>query len=161
RREYLEFVESLEMHDIHFIPISALKGDNVVNSSEAMPWYEDPPLMTLLETIEITEDQNFKDLRFAVQYVNRPNLNFRGYSGTLAAGVLHPGDPVVALPSGKTSRVKAIVTHDGELAEAFPPQAITVTLEDEIDLSRGDMLVRPKKLPLIDTAFCAYLVWMN
>jgi bifunctional enzyme CysN/CysC len=99
-------------------------------------------------------------LRFPVQYVNRPNLDFRGYSGTLAGGVLRKGEPVVALPSGKISRVKSIVTFDGELDEAFPPQAITVTLEDEIDVSRGDMLVRPNKLPLVDTRFNAYVVWM-
>ena len=163
RREYLDFIsglEDLEKHDIRFIPISALKGDHVVNPSTNMPWYDGQPLMEMLETIEIVKDQNFLDLRFPVQYVNRPNLDFRGYCGTLAAGVLRPGDRVCALPSRKTSRVKAIVTYDGELAEAFPPQAITVTLEDEIDLSRGDILVSPDNLPLLDTRFNAYIVWM-
>src|ERR1019366_4494348 len=152
--------EELDKHDIRFIPLSALKGDHVVHPSANMPWYDGVPLMELLETIEIAQDQNFDDLRFPVQYVNRPNLDFRGYSGTLAGGILHKGEPVMALPSGKTSRVKSIVTFDGELDEAFPPQAITVTLEDEIDVSRGDMLVRPNKLPLVDTRFNAYVVWM-
>ena len=160
RREYLEFVESLDMRDVRFIPLSALKGDNVVHPSVNMPWYNGPPLMELLESIEIARDQNFDDLRFPVQYVNRPNLDFRGYSGTLAAGVLRRGDRVTALPSGKTSRVKSIVTYDGELDEAFPPQAITVTLEDEIDVSRGDMLVRPNNPPFVGTRFNAYIVWM-
>ncbi|MBI2816091.1 MAG: sulfate adenylyltransferase subunit CysN [Acidobacteria bacterium] len=161
QRDYMEFISTLEPHDIRFIPISALKGDNVVTASENMAWYDGPPLMELLETIEIVDDQNFDDLRFPVQYVNRPNLDFRGYSGTLAAGILHPGDPVMALPSRKTSRVKSIVTFDGDLAEAFPPQAITVTLEDEIDVSRGDMLVRPDNPPLLDTRFNAHVVWMS
>ena len=160
RREYLEFMESIERRDVRFIPISALKGDNVVHPSAGMPWYDGETLMELLETIEIAQDQNFDDLRFPVQYVNRPNLNFRGYSGTLAGGILRKGEAVMALPSGKVSKVKSIVTFDGELKEAFPPQAITVTLEDEIDVSRGDMLVRPNKLPLVDTRFNAYVVWM-
>jgi bifunctional enzyme CysN/CysC len=116
--------------------------------------------MELLETIEIVQDRNFRDVRFPVQYVNRPNLNFRGYSGTMAAGVLRPGDAVVALPSGRTSRVKSIVTFDGELEEAFPPQAVTVTLEDEIDVSRGDLLARTDNLPWVDTRCNAHIVWM-
>ena len=161
REDYLAFVLRLNLHDIRFIPISALKGDNVVNRSPAMPWYEGQPLMDLLNTIDITKDQNFADVRFPVQWVNRPNLDFRGYSGTLAAGVLRKGDPVLALPSRKQSRVKSIVTYDGELGEAFPPQAITVTLEDEIDVSRGDMLVRPDDLPLLNTRFNAHIVWMT
>jgi bifunctional enzyme CysN/CysC len=161
REDYLAFVHRLNLHDIRFIPISALKGDNVVHRSPAMPWYEGQPLMDLLNTIDITKDQNFSDVRFPVQWVNRPNLDFRGYSGTLAAGVLRRGDPIVALPSRKQSRVKSIVTYDGELEEAFPPQAITVTLEDEIDVSRGDMLVRPDDLPLLDARFNAHMVWMT
>ncbi|MBI3934171.1 MAG: sulfate adenylyltransferase subunit CysN [Acidobacteria bacterium] len=166
RREYLQFIASLNTggnvgHDVRFIPISALKGDNVVHPSDKMPWYEGQPLMTLLDTIDIFQDQNFADMRFPVQYVNRPNLDFRGYSGTLAAGLLHPGDPVVALPSRQTSRVQAIVTYEGNLQDAFPPQAITVTLEDEIDLSRGDMLAPPDNLPLLGTRFNAHVVWMS
>jgi len=160
RADYLAFVESLSLTDIRFIPMSALKGDNVVNRSEAMPWYEGQPLLELLNSIEIGDAQNFTQLRFPVQWVNRPNLDFRGFSGTLAAGILKKGDVVVALPSRKTSRVKAIVTQDGELEEAFPPEAITVTLEDEIDVSRGDMLARPDSLPFVDNRFIADIVWM-
>jgi bifunctional enzyme CysN/CysC len=160
RDEYLEFARGLDVTEIRFIPLSALKGDNVVRRSERTPWFDGVPLMELLDTIEIADDENFDDLRFPVQWVNRPNLDFRGFSGTLAAGVLRKGDPVLALPSRKSSRVKAIVTYDGELEEAFPPQAITVTLEDEIDVSRGDMLVRPGQEPTLDSRFDAHLVWM-
>ena len=160
RADYLAFVQALNLHDVRFVPISALKGDNVVNRSAGMPWYGGQPLMELLDTLEIADDQNFSDLRFPVQYVNRPNLDFRGYSGTLAAGVLRPGDAVMVLPSRRTSRVRAIVTYDGELKEAFPPQAVTVTLEDEIDVSRGDVLVRPDDPPTVDSRFVAHIVWM-
>jgi bifunctional enzyme CysN/CysC len=170
RRDYEDFIVDLKRAagaapDVRFIPISALKGDNVVHPSANMEWYQGVPLMEVLDTIEIVQDQNFTDLRFPVQYVNRPNADFRGYSGTLAAGVLRPGDTVMALPSGKTSRVKAIVTYDGDLAEAFPPQAITVTLEDEIDASRGDLLVHLPEAgeapPLVDARFNAHIVWMH
>jgi bifunctional enzyme CysN/CysC len=161
KEDYLAFVASLDLHDIRFLPMSALKGENVVNRSGFMPWFDGQPLMELLDTIEIAEDQNFSDMRFPVQWVNRPNLDFRGFSGTLAAGVLRKGDAVMALPSRKTSWVKAIVTYDGELQQAFPPQAVTVTLEDEIDVSRGDMLVRPDDLPQVGTRFNADLVWMT
>jgi bifunctional enzyme CysN/CysC len=125
-----------------------------------MPWYDGLPLMELLDTIEVADAQNFTNVRFPVQWVNRPNLDFRGFSGTMAAGVLKQGDAVMALPSRKTSRVKSIVTHDGELREAFPPQAITVTLVDEIDISRGDMLAKLDDLPWVDTRFVADIVWM-
>ena len=161
RQDYLDFVAKLDTHDIRFIPISALRGDNVVNSSADMAWYDGPPLMTLLNSIEIAQDQNFADVRFPVQWVNRPNLDFRGFSGTMAAGVLRRGDPIMALPSRRTSRVKSIVTYDGELAEAFPPQAVTVTLEDEIDVSRGDMLVRRDDVPMLGARFNANIVWMT
>ncbi|MBL8422272.1 MAG: sulfate adenylyltransferase subunit CysN, partial [Candidatus Accumulibacter phosphatis] len=161
RDEYLEFARGLDVTEIRFIPLSALKGDNVVRRSERTPWFDGAPLMELLDAIEIADDENFDDLRLPVQWVNRPNLDFRGFSGTLAAGVLTKGDPVLALPSRKRSRVKAIVTYDGELEEAFPPQAITVTLEDEIDVSRGDMLVRPGQEPTLDSRFDAHLVWMT
>jgi bifunctional enzyme CysN/CysC len=160
RADYLEFAKKLGLPDIHFIPMSALNGDNVVNRSEATPWFDGQPLMELLNTLEIGQDENFAELRFPVQWVNRPNLNFRGFSGTLAAGILKKGDPIMVLPSRKTSRVKSIVTYDGELVEAFPPQAITVTLEDEIDVSRGDMLVRPDHEPTLDSRFNANIVWM-
>ncbi|MGZ8250243.1 sulfate adenylyltransferase subunit CysN [Methylomagnum sp.] len=161
RADYLAFAEKLDIHDIRFIPLSALKGDNVVNPSPHMPWYQGQPLMELLDSIEIAEDQNFVNPRFPVQYVNRPNLDFRGYSGTVAAGLFRKGDAVMALPSRKTSRIASIVTYDGELDEAFPPQSVTLALTDEIDVSRGDMLVRPDDLPLLDTRFLAHIVWMT
>jgi bifunctional enzyme CysN/CysC len=161
RNDYLTFVETLNLHDIRFIPMSALKGDNVVHVSAAMPWYRGEALMELLDSIEISKDQNLQNPRLPVQYVNRPHLDFRGYSGTVAAGVFRKGDPVMALPSRKTSRIASIVTYDGELAEAFPPQAVTFTLEDEIDVSRGDMLVRPDDQPQLDTRFTAHIVWMT
>jgi sulfate adenylyltransferase subunit 1 len=165
RRDYLDFVASVSRAigaelDVRFIPLSALKGDNVVHPSANMPWYQGPSLIDLLDTVEIAQDENFKDVRFPVQYVNRPSLDFRGYSGTLAAGVLQKGDAVVALPSGKSTRVKSILTYDGELEEAFPPQAITVTLADEIDVSRGDMLATPDNPPLVADRLRAHVVWM-
>ena len=161
RADYLAFAEKLAIKDIRFLPLSALKGDNVVNPSPSMPWYTGQPLMALLDSIEIADDQNFVNPRFPVQYVNRPNLDFRGYSGTVAAGIFRKGDPVMALPSRKTSRIASIVTYDGEREEAFPPQAVTITLEDEIDVSRGDMLVRPDDQPLLESRFLAHIVWMT
>jgi bifunctional enzyme CysN/CysC len=161
RNDYLAFAANLDLHDVRCIPLSALKGDNVVRRSEKMPWYEGQGLMDLLDSIEIAKDQNYDNPRFPVQYVNRPNLDFRGYSGTVAAGVFRKGDVVMALPSRKTSRIASIVTFDGELDKAFPPQAVTFTLEDEIDVSRGDMLVRPDDLPVIDARFKAHIVWMT
>ncbi|GEN27660.1 sulfate adenylyltransferase subunit 1 [Halovibrio variabilis] len=164
--EYQAFAENLKAPDIRFVPMSALNGDNVVNPSEQTPWYFTPDyqgqtLIELLESVEITRDQNLSDLRLPVQYVNRPNLDFRGYCGTLAAGVLRPGQAIKVLPSGKTSRVARIVTFDGDLAAAYPGQAITVTLEDEIDISRGDWLVEAdSELPLSNT-FQADIVWMH
>lgn len=161
KEDYLQFVQTLDLHDIRFLPISALTGDNVVNPSENMPWYDGVPMMKTLETIEIANDRNFNDARFPVQYVNRPNLDFRGFCGTIASGVFHKGDAVTALPSGKASRIKAIVTYDGELQQAFPPMAVTFTLEDEIDVSRGDMLVSSAgNQPYIADKFDATIVWM-
>ena len=161
RADYLAFAEKLAIKDIRFLPLSALKGDNVVNPSPGMPWFTGQPLMALLDSIEIADHQNFVNPRFPVQYVNRPNLNFRGYSGTVAAGIFRKGDPVMALPSRKTSRIASIVTYDGELEAAFPPQAVTLTLEDEIDVSRGDILVRPDDLPSLESRFMAHIVWMT
>jgi sulfate adenylyltransferase large subunit len=162
RADYSEFARELELEDIHFVPMSALKGDNVVNRSENMPWYEGETLMEILETVEIANDANFEDVRFPVQYVNRPNLDFRGFCGTLASGILKPGDTVTALPSGKESKVKALVTYDGDLDHAVPGEAITVTLEDEIDVSRGDMLVHSNHhQPHVSSQFKAMVVWMT
>jgi len=162
KTDYLDFFNKLESNSaVSFVPISALQGDNIVNKSQFTPWYDGDALLHILENIEITSIRNVKDLRFPVQYVNRPNLDFRGFAGTLASGILCKGDKVVALPSNKTSKVKSIVTFDGELEQASPGQAITVTLEDEIDLSRGDMLVHSDSLPEVATTFTANLVWMN
>ncbi len=162
RDNYLAFTKSLDLHDVHFLPISALDGDNVVNPSENMPWFSGIPMMELLNTIEIANDQNFNDTRFPVQYVNRPNLDFRGFCGTIAAGVFRQGDEITALPSGKNSRIKSIVTYEGELKEAFPPMAVTLTLTDEIDVSRGDTIVARKgSQPIVDDKFKANIVWMT
>jgi sulfate adenylyltransferase large subunit len=161
RTEFGEFAAQLGLKDLIFIPLSALLGDNVVTGSHNMPWYTGPTLLEHLETVPITHDRNLSDMRFPVQYVIRPNLDFRGYAGQVASGTIHAGDPVVVLPSGRTSRVKSIVTYDGELAEAFPPMAVTVCLEDEIDISRGDMLAHPDNLPHVATRFEAIVVWMN
>ncbi len=161
QQDYLDFAKNLELTDIRFIPISALHGDNVVNLSDQTPWYTGDVLMTILENIEIAADHNYQDMRFPVQYVNRPNLNFRGYCGTLASGIVHKGDTVTVLPSGKTSKIKSIVTYDEELEQAFTPMAITLTLEDEIDISRGDMLVHSDSMPSVQDKFEATVVWMT
>lgn len=163
REDYLSFVEQLgdrKPADIHFVPMSALRGDNVVNASESTPWYKGEPLMAILETVQINRDVKSDAFRFPVQYVNRPNLDFRGFSGTIAAGLVKPGDDVVALPSGKKSKVAEIVTYDGNLEMAKAGQAVTITLEDEIDISRGDMLSHPGHEPLIASTLRASVVWM-
>ncbi|KKN36400.1 hypothetical protein LCGC14_0773990 [marine sediment metagenome] len=161
RKDYTEFARELEMQDVHFVPLSALLGDNVVNKSENMPWYTGETLMELLENVEISSDANLQDVRFPVQYVNRPNLDFRGYCGTLASGILKPGDDITVLPSGKESKVKSLVTYDADLDEAIPGEAITVTLQDEIDISRGDMIVHRENQPHIGSHFKATVVWMT
>ncbi|TBW56830.1 sulfate adenylyltransferase subunit CysN [Marinobacter halodurans] len=160
KKDYLEFAEKLGLQDIRFVPISALEGDNVVNRSENTPWFTGQPLMEILETVEVSRDKNMEHFRFPVQYVNRPNLNFRGFSGTIASGVIRPGDAIMALPSRRTSKVKEIVTFDGNLDSAYIDQAVTLTLEDEIDVSRGDMLVKPGDEPLVSNKFDAHIVWM-
>lgn len=162
KADYLEFVNHLEgLDDIHFIPMSALDGDNIVNQSSNMPWYTGQTMMETLETVEIVGDDNFEDARFPVQYVNRPNLDFRGFCGTIASGIFHKGDAITALPSGKTSTIKSIVTYDGDLEEAFPPMAVTLTLDDEIDISRGDIIVGNESLPSVADKFDANIVWMT
>ncbi len=162
KADYLKFAEgiALKPSSLHFVPMSALKGDNVVNRSERSPWYTGQSLMEILETVEVAGDRNLTDLRFPVQYVNRPNLNFRGFAGTLASGIVHKGDEVVVLPSGKSSRVKSIVTFEGELEQAGAGQAVTLTMEDEIDISRGDLLVHADNVPTVTDSFDAMLVWM-
>ncbi|MCH7816532.1 MAG: sulfate adenylyltransferase subunit CysN [Proteobacteria bacterium] len=161
KKAYLEFAEKLTPADFQFIPLSALNGDNVVNVSDNMPWHAGSPLMQILETVEITADRNYSDFRFPVQYVNRPNLNFRGFCGTIASGVIRKGDEITVLPSGKTSRIKSIVTFDEELELAYGEMAITLTLEDEIDVSRGDMLSHTDNLPASRDNFEATIVWMT
>ncbi len=159
KADYREFAKQLNIADIRFVPISALKGDNVVNESENMSWYPGSPLLRLLNTIQIDSDINDK-FRLAVQYVNRPNLDFRGFCGTIASGEIRVGDTIQALPSGKQSKVKSIVTFDGDLQSAFAGMAVTLTLEDEIDISRGDMIVRPHEKPESSKNFVADVVWM-
>lgn len=166
KTDYEEFSKKLGMKNIFFVPISALDGDNVVNRSERSPWYTAPKyggqtLMEIFEAVPIAEDKNFTDFRFPVQYVNRPNLNFRGFCGNIASGIVKVGDLVKALPSGKTSRVKSIVTYDGELSEAFAGQSITLTLNDEIDVSRGDMVVLENDPVALTTHLQAHMVWMT
>ena len=159
--DYKHFVAPLGIPDITCIPLSALDGDNVVEKSARTSWYEGPALLDFLETVPIDLDRNYTDFRYPVQYVLRPNQNFRGFCGKVASGVVRKGDTVMALPSGKTSKVKSIVTYDGELECAYPPLCVTLTLEDEIDISRGEMLVHPDNLPISDRNFEAMLVWMD
>ncbi|MCF2737324.1 sulfate adenylyltransferase subunit CysN [Bacteroides caecigallinarum] len=159
--DYKSFVEPLNIPDIQCIPLSALEGDNVVEKSDRTPWYEGTSLLEYLETVHIGNDHNLKDFRYPVQYVLRPNLDFRGFCGKVSSGVIHKGDEVMALPSGKKSQVKSIVTYEGEIDYAFPPMSVTITLEDEIDVSRGEMLVHPDNVPMIGRNFEAMLVWMD
>uniref|UniRef100_Q01SD3 Sulfate adenylyltransferase subunit 1 n=1 Tax=Solibacter usitatus (strain Ellin6076) TaxID=234267 RepID=Q01SD3_SOLUE len=161
RENFRAFAAQLNTGDITYIPISALEGDNVVTRSQRTPWYTGPALLEHLETVPIARDYNLTDLRFPVQYVIRPNLDFRGFAGQIASGVIRRGDPVTVLPSGRASRVKSIVTWEGDLAEAFAPMSVTVCLEDEIDISRGDMLALPENLPHSGRRFDATVVWMN
>ncbi|MFP4184259.1 MAG: sulfate adenylyltransferase subunit CysN [Halorhodospira sp.] len=160
RDEYTAFARRLGIPDVRCVPLSALKGDNVVHRSEHLPWYEGPTLMELLETVEAKADRNLRHLRLPVQTVIRPTHDFRGFAGTLSAGTVRPGDPVIALPSGMRSRVERIVTYDGDQEVAFPPQAVTVTLADEIDVSRGDLLASPDHPATVDDALDARIVWM-
>ena len=159
--DYKAFSGKLDSTDLHFMPISALLGDNIVDPSKNMPWYRGATMMSFLDSIYIGSDRNFEDFRFPVQYVNRPHLDFRGFCGTIASGVVRQGDEIMALPSRKKSRVKSIVTFDGDLEEAFTPQSVTLTLEDEIDVSRGDMIVRPGNRPRLQQKFDAMVVWMH
>jgi sulfate adenylyltransferase subunit 1 len=160
QRDYMEFSTQLTIPDIRFVPLSALEGDNVVNRSDKTPWFKGELLMELLENMEVTQ-QLYKDFRFPVQYVNRPNLDFRGFAGTIVSGSIKPGDAIIALPSGKTSTVKTISTFDGDLDIGYAPNAVTLTLNDEIDISRGDMIVKSDALPLQSTAYKTHMVWMS
>lgn len=160
--DYEEFADEIGLtSDITMIPLSALNGDNVVNVSEKSPWYKGDTLMQTLETLEISSDRDLTHFRMPVQYVNRPNLNFRGFCGTVSAGIISVGDAVTVLPSGKSSTVKEIVTYDGNLPYAYAQQAITITLNDEIDISRGDILVKSDEQADMGTDFDVNLVWMD
>ncbi len=161
RAAHEDFAAKLPIHDITYIPVSALQGDNVVEHSAHMPWYEGPTVLGHLEGVHIASDRNLIDFRFPVQMVQRPSQAVRAYAGTLAGGVVRPGDDVLALPSGRQARVERIVTRDGDLDHAFAPQAIALTLDKDIDLSRGDMLVHPANLPRSDREVEATLVWMS
>ena len=158
--DYSAFSRRLDLPDLHFIPLSALNGDNVVDRSENMPWYNGSTLMNRLESVYIGSDRNLLDFRMPVQWVNRPNLNFRGFCGTIASGIVRKGDEVMIMPSKKTTHVKEIVTADGNLDEAFAPLAVTLTFEDEVDASRGDMIVKPGNVPATSDTVEAMLVWM-
>lgn len=159
--DYSTFSRRLDLPDLHFIPLSALNGDNVVDRSENMPWYNGSTLMNRLESVYIGSDRNLQDFRMPVQWVNRPNLDFRGFCGTIASGIIRKGDEVMVMPSKKPTRVKEIVTFDGNVEEAFAPLAITLTFEDEVDASRGDVVVKPGNIPATSDNVEAMLVWMS
>ncbi len=165
QRDFKNFSSKLEVFDIRFIPISALMGDNVVDKSDRMPWYKGLALLDMLEAIHISSDENMVDCRFPVQYVIRPYSDefhdYRGYAGRIAGGIFKPGDKVMVLPSGFTSRIASIDTFDGPVDEAFPPMSVTIRLEDEIDISRGDMIVRENNLPSVSQDFDVIICWMN
>ncbi|MDQ4071660.1 MAG: sulfate adenylyltransferase subunit CysN [Actinomycetota bacterium] len=163
--DFSGWASKLEATDITFIPISALHGDNLVERSANMPWYEGPSLLYHLEHIHIASDRNLIDNRFPVQWVVRPmtdeHHDYRGYAGQVASGVFKPGDEVIVLPSGKVSRVKRIDTYDGPVEEAFPPLSVTVLLEDDVDISRGDLICRVHNQPREAREFEAMVCWMN
>jgi bifunctional enzyme CysN/CysC len=159
--DYKDFASRLDLPDLHFIPLAALLGENVVDPSPNMPWYRGSTLMSFLESVYIGSDRNLEDFRLPIQYVNRPNLNYRGFCGTIASGIVRKGDEIMVLPSKRTSRIKRIVTFDGDIDEAFCPQSITLVLEDEVDCSRGDMIVRPGNVPKLSNAFDATIVWLS
>jgi sulfate adenylyltransferase large subunit len=160
KEDYLQFVSKLQIHDIQIMPISALKGDMVVERGNNLNWYEGRTFLSFIENINIISDRNLIDFRFPVQYIIRPNLDFRGYAGRVESGVIGIGEDIAVLPSGKESRVESIETFDGNLNYAFTPQSIVLTLEDEIDISKGDMLVRTRNIPEIKNEFEAEIFWM-
>jgi sulfate adenylyltransferase subunit 1 len=165
RSEYEKFSSKLEVVDVQFIPIAALTGDNVVDKSKNMPWYAGSTLLYLLENIHVASDENLIDCRFPVQYVIRPQSDeyhdYRGYAGKVAGGIFKKGDKVMALPSGTMSKIKAIDTYDGPIEEAYPGMSVTMLLEDDIDLSRGDMLVREHNQPKVEQDIDMMICWLN
>ncbi|MFL6140213.1 MAG: sulfate adenylyltransferase subunit CysN [Frankiaceae bacterium] len=164
KAEFTTFAAKLDVHDLSFIPISALRGDNVVERSEKMPWYDGPSLLHHLERVYIASDRNLIDVRFPVQYVIRPMSDalhdYRGYAGQVAGGVLKPGDDVIVQPSGFTSRIEAIDSYEGPVKEAFAPMSVTVRLADDLDISRGDMICRPSNQPTPTQDIDAMVCWM-
>ncbi|MCB0641231.1 MAG: sulfate adenylyltransferase, partial [Phaeodactylibacter sp.] len=165
RDDFEKFASKLDVHDINFIPISALNGDNVVDRSKNMDWYEGSTLMYYLENVHIASDHNFIDCRFPVQFVVRPNTDdfhdYRGYAGRVAGGILKKGDSVRLMPSGFTTKIAKIDTYDGEVEEAFPPMSVTVLLEEDYDLSRGDMIVRENNVPRSEQDLEAMICWFD
>ena len=165
RTEFGEFATRLRVGDLSFIPVSALLGDNVVSRSPNMPWFDGSPLLSHLERLHVASDRNLVDVRFPVQYVIRPQSHqvrdYRGYAGSVASGVLKPGDPVLVLPSGLESTIATIETADGPVDEAFPPMAVVITLADDIDVSRGDMICRPHNQPAVVQDIDAQVCWMD
>ena len=165
RRDFNSISDKLDIKDIRFVPISALKGDNVVDRSKNMDWYNGPTLMYLLEHLHISNDLNFIDARFPVQYVVRPQSDeyhdYRGYTGRIAGGVFKPGEKVVVMPSGFTSTIKSIDSMNEKLDLAFPPQSVSIILEDDIDISRGDMIVKEKSLPQVNQDITMMICWLN
>ena len=163
--EFTNFAAKLRVRDLEVIPVSALQGDNVVNRSENMPWYDGPSLLHHLEHVHVASDRNLVDVRFPVQYVIRPMSDewhdYRGYAGQVAGGIVKKGDEVMVLPSGFTSRIAAVETADGEVDEAFSPMSVTIRLEDEIDISRGDMICRPHNQPTVAQDIDAMVCWMD
>jgi sulfate adenylyltransferase subunit 1 len=165
KADFEDFSSKLEIQDIQYIPISALKGDNVVDKSQNMPWYQGSTFLYTLENVHITSDYNFVDCRFPVQRVIRPQSDeyhdFRGYAGKIESGIFKPGDEVIALPSGFTSKIKSIDTMEGSIDEAFPPQNVVINLEDDIDISRGDMIVKPNNQPQVGQDIEMMICWLN
>jgi sulfate adenylyltransferase subunit 1 len=165
KNKFDDFSSKLDIQDIHYIPISALKGDNVVDQSANMAWYKGSTLLYTLESVHIASDHNFVDARFPVQRVIRPQSDkfhdFRGYAGRIEGGIFKPGDEVIALPSGFTSKVKTVETLEGKLEEAFPPMSVVMTLEDDIDISRGDMIAKPNNQPRIGQDIDIMVCWLN
>jgi bifunctional enzyme CysN/CysC len=159
--DYRAFAAQLGLSNIVTIPVSALTGDNVTRPSESMDWYAGPTLLQYLETVDVASDASSRSFRMAIQWVNRPNQDFRGYAGTIAGGRVRPGDRVVVLPSGRVTTIGRIVTYDGDLAEAAAGRAVTLTLSDEVDASRGDMIAADTDRPTLSDQFAAHIVWMN
>jgi bifunctional enzyme CysN/CysC len=163
--DFRQFAARLDIHDLRFVPVSALLGDNIVNRSDNMPWYHGSAVLELLEDIHIGSDENLIDVRFPVQYVVRPHrheyADYRGYAGKVAGGVIKVGDEVMVLPSGFSTRVASIETMDGQIGEAYPPMAVSLTLTDDIDVSRGDMICRPHNQPTYSQDVDAMVAWMS